>query len=264
MVVRTVFVFVSAATLVFAQAEAPAPSGAAAKVTLPPAGSAPPPSEGAEQPTPPQAPAPAPPADSAQTAPKPAAEAPAAVTPKPAPAKAPAVKAEKKAVPGHKPYVFGPLDVVLIKVYNQPTLTGAFDVSSDGFISIPLVGEIKADGLTAKEINEELTQRLKDCCIKDPEGEVSVDLGKNHSKRFYVLGGVGRPGEYPLDRDDETVMEALSDVGGFHEFAKKKKIRIQRKGQAKEILFNYIDVSKGRHMEQDIVIQNGDRIYVDE
>jgi polysaccharide export outer membrane protein len=256
MPIRFVLIFVSASTLIFAQSEAAAPPGAAAKVTLPPA----PPDAGAAQPTQPQAPSAA--ADSTQTAPTPAAESAAVLTPKPTAAKRPSTKPEKSDSSGHKPYVFGSLDVVLIKIYNQPNLSGPFAISADGFISIPVVGDLKADGLTAKELREELTQRLKECCINNPEGEVDVQLGKNNSKRFYVIGGVGRPGDYPLDRDDLTVMEALSSVGGIHEFAKKNKIRILR--GTKTMLFNYKDVSRGRRMDEDIVIQNGDRIFVDE
>ncbi len=91
---------------------------------------------------------------------------------------------------------------------------------------------------------------------------MDVQLGKNHSKRFFVYGAVLRPGEFPLDRDDMTVMDILSDVGGFKDFAKKKKIRILR--GTKTYLFNYMEVSKGKNMAQNIVVQNGDRIFVDE
>ena len=257
---RFIFVLVWAAALVFAQ-EAPAPSEAAAKVTLPPTPAGPPPPDTTAAQA---SPKPAPSADSPQAAPKPASDSPVVQTPKPTPAKAPSSKPEKTDASGHKPYIFGAHDVILIKIYNQPTLSGPVTVTTDGFISLPVAGDIKAEGLTREQLRDSLTQRLKECCFNNPEGEVDVELGKNESKRFYVIGGVGRPGQYPLDRDDMTVMEALSDVGGLHEFAKKKKIRIQRRGVPKEFLFNYIEVSKGRHMEQDIVIQNGDRIFVDE
>ncbi len=73
---------------------------------------------------------------------------------------------------------------------------------------------------------------------------------------------MGRPGEYPLDRDDTTIMDALSEVGGFKDFANKKKIRLLR--GTKTFLFNYQEVSRGKHMEQNILLQNGDRIFVSE
>lgn len=254
---RFLFVFVSAAVLTFAQGEAAAPQGPAAKLSLPPTTSAPAPAPATQTAAQNGVPA--------ATPAKPAAVSPSETTPsQTSPSSSTKAKTEKNTSTGHKPYVFGALDVVRIIIYNQPTMSGAFPISSDGFISIPVAGDIKAEGLTQAQLRTALTQRLKECCINNPEGEVDVQLGKNNSKRFYVIGGVGRPGEYPLDRDDLTVMEALSNVGGFHDFAKKKKIRIQRVGEPKEHIFNYVDVSHGRHMEEDIVIQNEDRIYVDE
>jgi polysaccharide export outer membrane protein len=249
---RFVFLFVSAAALTFAQSEAPAPSAAAAKVSLPATAS---PTATTEA---------RPAAENTPTAPKPAADAPVPAAPA-AQTKPPAAKPAAKSAadsPSHKPYVYGALDVVVVKVYNQPNLSGAFPVSSDGLISIPVVGDLKAEGLTSRELRDELTERLKECCINNPEGEVDVQLGRNNSKRFFVYGAVLRGGEFPLDRDDMTVMDVLSSVGGFKDFAKKKKIRILR--GTKTFFFNYMDVSKGKHMEQNIVIQNGDRIFVDE
>jgi polysaccharide biosynthesis/export protein len=161
------------------------------------------------------------------------------------------------------PFVFGPLDVILVKVWNNANLSSAYAVGQDGTISMPLVGDIKADGLTARQLKEVITQRLSDCCLRTPE--VTVEIGKVNSKRYFVYGEVGRAGEYPLVRAT-TVMDALSDVGGFREFANTKKIRIQRLGPdgktAKEFLFNYKDVSRGKNLEQNIQLQNGDRIFV--
>jgi polysaccharide export outer membrane protein len=174
-------------------------------------------------------------------------------------AKAPAGKPESNA--GHKPYVIGPLDVLTIKVWNQPNLSGALSVGPDGMLSMQLIGEVKADGLTIAQLRDVITQRLKECCVNNPEGEVDVSVGKINSKRYYVYGGVLRGGEFPLDRDT-TVMDALSLVGGFKDFANTKKIRIQR--GTKEFNFNYKDVSKGKHLEDNILLENGDRIFVKE
>lgn len=247
MSLRFIYLFVSVAALTFAQTDTPAPPGAAAKVS-PPASS--PPAATTEA---------APAANTSPQSPAPPPATPVAQTALP-PAKPKAKSADQSS--GHKPYVYGALDVVVVKVYNQANLSGAFAISSDGFISIPVVGELKAEGLTSRELSAELTQRLKECCINNPEGEVDVQLGRNNSKRYFVYGAVLRGGEFPLDRDDMTVMDILSNVGGFKDFAKKKKIRILQ--GSKTFLFNYMDVSKGKHMEQNIVIQNGDRIFVDE
>lgn len=162
---------------------------------------------------------------------------------------------------GSKSYVIGPLDVLVVKVWNQPNLSGAVNVAPDGMISMQLIGEIKAAGLTAKQLREVITQRLKECCVNNPEGEVDVQVAKNNSKFYYVYGGVGRPGEYPLDRDT-TVMDAMSLTGGFKDFANKKKIRILRGTQT--FYFNYNEVSKGKRLDQNILLQNGDRVFVPE
>jgi len=165
---------------------------------------------------------------------------------------------------GHKPYVIGSLDVLNIKVWNNANLTGTVAVDSDGMISMALLGEIKADGLTVRELKEKLVERLRDFFNNNPD--VDITVLKVNSKRYFVLGGVGRGGEYPLVQET-TVLDALSGVGGFAPFANKKKIRIQRmlpSGAVTEFKFNYDEVSKGKNMQQNIQIENGDHIFVPE
>jgi polysaccharide export outer membrane protein len=91
--------------------------------------------------------------------------------------------------------------------------------------------------------------------------EVDVQVLKVNSKRYFVYGGVGRPGEYPLV-EETTVMDALSIVSGFKDFANKKKIYVLRGTQ--KFNFNYNEVSKGKNLEQNIQLQSGDRIFVPE
>jgi polysaccharide export outer membrane protein len=90
---------------------------------------------------------------------------------------------------------------------------------------------------------------------------------RNNSKKYYIFGAVGRAGEYPLN-SEITVLDAFANCGGFKDFAKQTKIRILRSppggGPPHTYIFNFKDVSKGKHMEQNIVLQNGDRIFVDE
>jgi polysaccharide export outer membrane protein len=161
------------------------------------------------------------------------------------------------------PYVIGPLDVLIIKVWGQANLSGPVDVTPDGTISLPLIGDVKADGLTKEELKEAVATKLGDF-LNSPE--VDVQVARINSKRFFVYGGVGHQGEFPLVRPT-TVMDAMSSVGGFRDFSNTKKIRIQRAlpdGTIKEFKFNYRDVSKGKNMEQNILLQNGDRIFVPE
>jgi polysaccharide export outer membrane protein len=154
------------------------------------------------------------------------------------------------------PYVIGPLDVLIVKVWNNTNLSGPYDVRSDGMLSMPLIGEVKADGLTAKQLKETLTERLGDF-LHNPE--VDVQIAKVNSKRYFVYGEVMHAGEFPLV-EATTILDALANVGGFRDFANPKKIYVMRGAQ--KFNFNYNEVSKGKNLAQNIQLQNGDRIYV--
>jgi polysaccharide export outer membrane protein len=166
----------------------------------------------------------------------------------------------QSAKPGAKPYVIGPLDVLDVNVWNDAHLSHIYDVSPDGTISMPLIGLVKADGLTQSELAAAIGEKLL-AVLNTPE--VNVQGLTVNSTKYSIFGAVNRPSEYPLS-GETTVLDAFANCGGFHEFANQKKIRIIRKGVAKPFLFNYKDVSKGKNMEQNIVLQNGDMIFVDE
>ena len=156
------------------------------------------------------------------------------------------------------PYVIGPLDVLDIRVWNNPNLSNFYEVRPDGFISMPLIGETKADGLTIADLTRVLKEKLSSQ-INQPE--LNVQPSRINSKKIFVLGEVNRQGEMPLT-GKMTVLDALSNCAGFKDFANPKKIYVLRDG--KRFNFNYKDVSKGKHMEQNIVLQNGDYIFVPE
>jgi polysaccharide export outer membrane protein len=179
-----------------------------------------------------------------------------------------AAQAESKTgAPGARPtdspkgYVIGPLDVLYISVWNNAQLSGMRDVRPDGMISMPLIGEVKADGLTAAQLKEAIEERLRSDVLVKPE--VDIQLAKINSKRYFVYGGVFRPGEFPLI-ERTTIMDALSLVGGFKDFAKPTKIQIKRGDQT--FNFNYKDFIKGKNSDKNVNIelQNGDRIIVPE
>ncbi len=132
------------------------------------------------------------------------------------------------------------------------------NVQDDGTISLPLIGQVRADGLTVEELRQAITTKLDDY-IQHPD--VSVDVTKNNSKKFYIIGGVNHPGPYPLN-GKLTISEALASAGGFHDFAHEKKIYLIR-GKDKH-LYNNKEVKNGKNLEQDIEVQNGDKIYVPE
>jgi polysaccharide biosynthesis/export protein len=158
-------------------------------------------------------------------------------------------------------YVIGPLDLLSIQVWNQAQISGPYEVQKDGTISVPLVGEVKADGLTQAELKQLLTDRLGEVALTSPE--VNVQLLKNNSKRFAIYGpGVQHQGLFPLV-ETTTVMDALA-LAGHTEFAKLKKIEIRR---GKEVFhFNEQDFINRKNMDKNINIelQPGDQIIVKE
>jgi polysaccharide export outer membrane protein len=165
---------------------------------------------------------------------------------------------ETKALPVQdRPYVIGPLDVLEIRVWNDPKLSGMYSVRPDGMIAFPLIGELKADGFTVPGLTQIVRQKLL-AVMNDPN--VNIQVAKINSKRVFVFGGVQRPGEMGLV-ENMTVLDALSNVG-FKDFANVKKIVIVRGNE--RFRFNYKDAIKGKHMEQNIYLQNGDRIFVPE
>lgn len=178
-----------------------------------------------------------------------------------------AVPVDEPTQPGVKPsksaaaidpntYVIGAEDVLYVRVWKDADLSGMVDVRPDGMISMQLVGEIKAAGMTPEQLAKVLAERLS-ATHKHPE--VNVQVVKVLSKKFFIQGEVRRPGSYPL-AVPTRMLEALVNAGGFQDFAKTKKIYLLRGTQ--RFPFNYAEVSKGKHTEQNILVQNGDQIFV--
>ena len=172
-------------------------------------------------------------------------------------------KPNPAAVPSKDPtavgpaYVIGPEDALYVRVWRNPELSGTVTVGPDGTISLQLIDEVKVSGLTARQVEEVLSNRLKEF-LTTPE--VNIQVLAARSRTYIILGdGVNRPGIYPLPKP-LTVLEALIAGGSFSPFAKKNKIYVLRGGQ--KIPFNWNEVSKGKNLQQNIYIQNGDQIYV--
>ena len=166
------------------------------------------------------------------------------------------IKAETSVAVDPKSYVIGAQDILMIRVWREQDFTGAYPVRPDGKITIPLVGDVQAAGLTPERLGEQLKQALSNY-INAPD--VSVSLQTVNSKKFFITGEVNRPGEYSLATPTK-VFDALSNAGGFHDFANKKKILIIR--GAERIKFNYQDILKGKSLEQNIFLETGDTIVV--
>lgn len=178
-----------------------------------------------------------------------------------APATAPA---HDSATSGDKPhddtFVIGNDDVLAINVWKEPDISRSIPVRSDGKISLPLVGEVQAAGLTPLKLEKDIAERLKSY-ISEPE--VTVMVQQVNSQKFNILGQVNKPGSYVI-ANSPTVLDALALAGGFRDFAKKKSIYVLRHGPGGEVrlAFNYKDVSQGKNMEQNVKLQPGDTIIV--
>ncbi len=119
-----------------------------------------------------------------------------------------------------------------------------------------LVGEFKVTGLTIPALQNLIAEKLKEW-INDPI--VNVQLLRNNSKKYTLIGAVLKTGPYPL-LQETTILDALAASGGFREFASKKKIVLIR--GPKRFPFNYNDVMKGRNMDQNKTLEDGDIISV--
>ena len=156
-------------------------------------------------------------------------------------------------------YVIGSLDVLSVKVWGNVNITGIYDVRSDGMISLPLVGEYKADGLTVPQLTTALGKKLDEAGIIKPD--VTIEVLRVNSKRYYVSGGVKKSGEFPLPQPI-TALDALILAGCCTDFANTKKIYVLRDGE--KHMFNYKEVIQGRNMGQNIYLKPNDRIFVPE
>jgi polysaccharide export outer membrane protein len=155
-----------------------------------------------------------------------------------------------------KSYVIGPEDILGINVWREDTLSHQYGVRPDGMITLPLVRDIKAAGLTPDELTQELTKALSQFLTKP---EITVTVLQINSKKYFVNGEVNRPGQYPLVTPIK-LFDAINLAGGFRDFANRKNIVIMRGD--KRLKFNYEEVLKGKKLEQNLPVENGDNIIV--
>lgn len=152
-------------------------------------------------------------------------------------------------------YKIGADDVLEIRVWREADLSGQVRVRPDGKVTLPLVGDLQAAGLTPAELQKKSIEAFGKI-LNTPQVIVSVIAVQ--SKKYYVSGQVDRSGPFPLVTPT-TVLEAMS-ICGFREWAKKSSIIIMRGNQ--RLKFNYKQVVQGKHVEQNIQLEDGDHIYV--
>lgn len=158
-------------------------------------------------------------------------------------------------------YIIGNSDLLKINVWKEPGLTESIPVRTDGKISMPLIGELQASGMTPKQLKQEITTRLRSYLTAP---NVTVTVLQMNSQKFNILGEVNKPGSYPLTAGT-TVVDAIADAGGFRDFAKTKSVYVLRKdskGREAKIMFNYQKFIKGKGTDQNIVIRSRDIVVV--
>src|SRR5712671_2626685 len=165
-----------------------------------------------------------------------------------------------KAATDNPNYAIGPEDVLTIDVWKEPEISRTVPVRRDGKISLPLLNDVQAAGLTPTQLSTEIAGKLL-ATVVNPQ--VTVIVAQMSSQRVYVLGQVTRGGAYPLV-PDMTAVQALSIAGGFTPFANLKKIYIMRSenGQDRVFPLNYKDVVSGRRSQENIHLKPGDTIVV--
>lgn len=160
-----------------------------------------------------------------------------------------------------KDYVIGVEDVLNVVFWSAKEMSSTEAlVRPDGKISVPLINDIQAAGLTPMQLAEELKKAASKFVL---DGDATVIVRAINSRKVYIVGEVARPGAFQLG-SEMTVLQAVGEAGGFLEGANKGDVTILRteNGQERRIRFNYNDVVKGRNIQQNIRLLPGDTILV--
>jgi polysaccharide biosynthesis/export protein len=157
-------------------------------------------------------------------------------------------------------YKIGPQDMLRIDVWKEPDISRVVPVRPDGKITLPLVNDVQASGLTTTQLAAKIAEGLKKY-ITNPQ--VTVGVTEINSRKVFVSGEVSHPGAFPL-LPNMTVLQALSTAGGFTQFAREKKIYILRMEDGRQVKhpFNYKEAVSGKNIEQNIILEGGDIIVV--
>jgi polysaccharide biosynthesis/export protein len=158
-------------------------------------------------------------------------------------------------------YVIGPDDVLAVNVWKEDEISRQVPVRPDGRVSLPLIGDVQAAGLTPLELQQSIRSRLTAYLVNPT---VAVMVQEARSRRFNVVGEVEHPGSFVLGQP-LTVLDALAMAGGFRDFAKTGGIyvlRLNADASHQRIPFNYKQVISGRSLQQNIHLQPGDTVVV--
>jgi polysaccharide export outer membrane protein len=162
--------------------------------------------------------------------------------------------------PDSDKYVIGPEDVLYIQVWKEEPLSQTVMVRNDGKISLPLIDEIQAAGLTPLQLKEVLTQKFKQF-VETPI--ITVIVREAKSFKVYIGGQIARPGVYTLV-SEITILQLIPLAGGFTEWANQRKILLIRKEGGKETRFtiNYKKIISGEDLSNNLILKTGDTVIV--
>ena len=156
-------------------------------------------------------------------------------------------------------YRIGPQDFLEINVFSVPALSRQMQVSGNGTINMPLIGEVRAEGKTSQDLERELTTRLKTKFLQNPQ--VSINIKEYNSQRFTVEGAVKKPGVFPI-RNNNTLLQCVSAAEGIDKETASSTVIVFRKinGQRLAAKFDIDAIRSGN--SEDPLIQDGDVIVV--
>ena len=177
---------------------------------------------------------------------------------RPAPSTPPANLPTGVAAPAD--FVIGPNDVLTIVFWRDKDMSGDVAVRPDGKISLPLLNDVQAAGLTPEQLRQQITTAAERL-VEDPN--VTVVVKEINSRRVYITGQVAKPGPYPLS-GPTSVLQLIAMAGGVLEYADSKNITIMRSenGKPSSFQFNYKDVVKRKNLKQNIELRPGDTVIV--
>jgi polysaccharide export outer membrane protein len=157
-------------------------------------------------------------------------------------------------------FVIGAEDVIGVVFWREPEMSGDVSVRPDGKITLPLIGDMTASGLTPDSLKAQIQTAAQKYLT---DANVTVVVRQLNSRKVFVTGEVAMPGAYPL-AGPRTVLQILALAGGLNEYADASKITIMRqaKGTTQALKFNYKDVSKGKNLQQNIALEPGDTVVV--
>jgi polysaccharide biosynthesis/export protein len=160
---------------------------------------------------------------------------------------------------GTSQFTLGAADVIHVNVWKNADLSQTVTVGPDGFVSLPLLGDVRAAGMTANQLAHDLSSRLGSYVVS---AQVTVSVVDIRSRQVYVMGQVGKPGGYSLIAPI-TVLQLIAQAGGLSTFANRKGIFILRgsKGELQRLKFNYVSAIRG-NVNQNINLQPGDTVIV--